>query len=61
MISSDLRRQQAAGIKNSENENVRKAGQCETQHRKYRRFKMGVNQSSKTVQANKLCFSQGAK
>lgn len=53
MISSELRRQQPAVVQNSENENVRKAGQCETQHRKYRRFKMGVNQSLTTVQANK--------
>jgi len=60
MISSELRGQQAVVIQNSENENVRKAGQWETQHRKYRRFKMGVNQSSRTVQMNKLSFSQGA-
>ena len=53
MISSELRRQQPAVIQNSENKNVLKAGQCETQHRKYRRLKMGVNQSLTTVQANK--------
>jgi hypothetical protein len=54
MISSELRRQQAAVTQNSENENVFKAGQYETQHRKYRRFKIGVNQSPRDVQANKL-------
>jgi len=38
MISSEWRRQQAAVVQNNENKNVCKVGQCETQHRKYRRF-----------------------
>jgi hypothetical protein len=40
-----LCRQQAEVIQNHCNENVRKIGQCEANHRKYKRLKLGGGQA----------------